>query len=145
MAVRTSLLSVIAVLSLVTTLFGSPLEKELLSREREFITAIKQDDQPKMKDMLADGACSVVPEIGRQTREQMLNRLANTALDRYEIDDVKAIGVSKDVGILSFKYSWAGSPGKDGEQVGTYYSTSTWVRQEGEWKVIFYQQTRWEE
>lgn len=111
-----------------TTLFGSPLEKELLFGEREFITAIKQDDQAKIKEMLADGACSVVPEIGRQTREQMLNRLARTVLDRYKIDDARAIEVNEDVGILSLKYFWAGSPGKDGEQIGTYYSTATWVR-----------------
>lgn len=145
MPARVCFLSVGVAFTLATTLLGGPLEEELLSREREFINAIKQEDQAVMKEMLADGATSVVPGRGRQSKEQILNRLADTNLKRYEIDDVKAVRAGDHVGILSYRYSWSGSPGDKGEQVGTFYATSTWVRSEGVWKVIFYQQTSFSE
>lgn len=142
MPIRVCILSFVMSLSFVMTAYGDSLEEELLSREREFITAIKQEDQAKMRGMLSDAACSVVPGRGRQTKEQILKRLADTGLESYKIDDVKAIQAGDDVGILSYKYSWTGSSGKEGEQIGAFYSTSTWIRSEGKWKVIFFQQTR---
>lgn len=145
MSVRTCLIVLGVVLSFSATLRADSLEETLLGREREFVKAIQEKDQPKLKAMLADDACTVVPELGRQTGQQILERLASTTVERSSITDVKVIEVTADVGILSFKYAWAGDPGKEGERQGLFYSTSTWVKRGGEWKVIFYQQTPWSE
>lgn len=133
----------VVLMSITATLRGNPLEETLLSREREFIEAIRRKDEATLKEMLTEDACTVVPGVGRQSGAQILRRLAGMAIDRYRISDVKVIEVSKDVGILSFQYSWSTRAGEERVPEGIFLSTSTWVRRGGQWKVVFYQETPW--
>ena len=145
MSLRILLSSCVVFLSTVATVRGSSLEETLLSKEKEFIEAIQQQDQTKMKQMFAPQAFTVVPGAGRQTGDQILKRLAGTMIDRYQISDVHVIEVSQDVGILSFKYTWSGRAGGKQFQDAVAFATSTWAKQDGEWKVVVFQETAWHE
>ena len=110
-------------------------------RRRQLVEAIKQKDQPTLNEMIGKEAFAVTPGGGRQTGMQMLRILNEVAISSYRISDVKAVNVSKDVGILTYRFTWSGT--RNGVMVPetTVLATSTWARRDGEWTSVFYQET----
>lgn len=134
------LLSVLALSALLgNASAGDKLTKTLLAREMELVEAIKQQDQPKLKKLLASQVYSVAAS-GRRTTPQLLKVLAKTSLKSYKITGAKAIPASEKVGILSYKVMSSGTENNKPYSL-THYATSVWVLREGEWVSIFYQET----
>lgn len=117
------------------------LEETLLSQERKIIEAIQQKDTKTLEAMLADEAFAVTPGGGRQSGAQMLESLDEVTLAEYRISEVKSVQVSKDVGILTYKFTWSGSRGGENVHETTVFATSTWARRDGRWTCVFYQET----
>lgn len=91
--------------------------------------------------MLDQQVYSIRPGRGRMPANQLIRDLDDFVLRTYSISDVKAISVSEDVGILSYRFRWSGAVnGKDftGPPV---YSTSVWALRKGQWMSILYQET----
>lgn len=116
-------------------------QETLLSHEKEMINAIVQKDRVKLTEMLSAETFAVTQGGGRQTGEEMRRSLDHITMTNYGLREVKAIKVSPDVGILTYKFNWSGTNAGVQLPATTVWATSTWAMQDGEWKSIFYQET----
>jgi hypothetical protein len=117
------------------------LQETLLSQERRIIEAIKQKDRESLEAMLAHEVFAVTADGGRQSGAQMLESLNEVTIAEYRVSEVKSVEVSKDVGILTYKFTSRGSRGGEKVPATTVFATSTWAHRDGRWTCVFYQET----
>jgi hypothetical protein len=119
------------------------LEKTLVTQEKKVLDAIKNKDKSALKELLSDQVYSVTVGRGRLTGEQTIRSISGNELTMtsYRIEDVKTVRVTDDVAILSYKMTWTGSENGKSVPSTTDFATATWALRDGQWKVVFYQDT----
>lgn len=128
-------------LLMVSTVTASDdLKTTLLKRENAVVEAIKTKNQKKLKSLLGSQAYSINP-TGRRTTAQLLPYLQKTNLTSYKLSDVEAIRVNESVAILTYKVNCSGDTDGNAFRNKTYFATSTWELQDGQWMSVFYQET----
>lgn len=125
---------------------GDDLKAELLAQEKQILEAIKAKDEQTLRHLLADELLAVV-DGERTTAAEQRQRVAGLDIRSYDLTDVKAVAASKDVGILSYVYTWEGKAGDREQASRPVYATAVFARRDGRWVSVFYQESprhRWQ-
>jgi hypothetical protein len=143
---RNDMLSRFAVCPLALLLFGTNLlaqdnlQDSLLGQERRLIDAINKKDKGGISELLADERVSITSR-GKQTTADIIRSLERLSFSKYQISEPKAIPVSPDVAILTYKFSWTGGVTGQAPATTTVYASSVWRKRDGKWRSVFYQET----
>jgi ketosteroid isomerase-like protein len=116
------------------------LQETLLAQETKLLNAIEAKDRPALDKLLADQVLGVTVDRGRRTTAAHIASLDSLSVKNYQISEPKAIRVSPDVAILSFKLSWTSTAGGK-PTATTVYATVVWKQVDGQWRSVFYQET----
>jgi uncharacterized protein (TIGR02246 family) len=119
----------------------SKLQDELLAQEEKLIRAINAKDKTAIAKLLADEAMSITSSRGRQTTEEVIAALERLSFPDHKISEPKAISVTPDVAILTYKFSSTGGAAGQRRTTTTAYATSVWRKRDGQWRSVFYQET----
>ena len=114
---------------------------ELTQLEKNSWEATVKDDKeffrtylaPEAKWFLADGTV-----VGR---DDVLRNLDDFHLTKYSMGEVSILRVNEDSAILMYKLSYEGVHKNNKEKFTDVESSSLYVRREGKWLEIFYQET----
>jgi hypothetical protein len=116
------------------------LQDSLLAQERKLIDAINRKDKAAISELLADEAMSITSR-GKQTTKEVIKSLEMLSYSKHQISEPKAISVSPDVGILTYKFSYTGGVTGQVPATTNVYATSVWRQRDGKWRSVFYQET----
>jgi uncharacterized protein (TIGR02246 family) len=119
----------------------SKLQYELLAQEEKLIRAVNAKDKAAIAKLLSDEAMSITESRGRQTTDQVVADLEKLSFPDHKISEPKAISVTPDVAILTYKFSSTGGATGQPRTTTTAYATSVWKKRDGQWRSVFYQET----
>jgi hypothetical protein len=117
------------------------LQEALLAQETKLIDAINKKDKAAIATLLSDEIMSVTSARGVQTSQEIIAALEKLSFSSYTISEAKAISVSPDVAILTYKFSWTDGNAGEHRATESTYATSVWKRRDGQWRSVFYQET----
>ena len=117
------------------------LKLELVAQETRLIDALKNKDRQTLEDMLADQFYAIDMKYGRLETPELMAMLDKLTITGYDLSEVKALVITDDVAVLTYKYVWSGTDDGVGIKDATSYATSTWAKRDGQWKSVFYQET----
>ena len=118
----------------------SKIQGVLLAQETKLIRAINMKDKAAIAELLSDEAVSITASRGRQTTTEIVASLEGISFTDHKISEPKTISVTRDVAILTYKFSWTGGT-KGQTTTTTAYATSVWRQRDGQWRSVFYQET----
>ena len=111
--------------------------------EKDFWQTMVDKDADKAAAMIADpslvtgpsGTIRMDPQLYKEMTEQ-----GDWELDEFEFSDVEVIFPNEDTGIIAYKVHQTGS--MKGERMDLNCAdSSTWVREDGEWKCALHTET----
>ena len=114
----------------------SDTEKAVISKEKSMYESIKKGDMDTFKANLAENFLSVYSS-GFATKGQEVEAISNLTINSYELSDVKVMQPAENVAIIVYKVWSEGSFGEE-EFSGSFYASSTWVKQDGTWKALMH-------
>lgn len=114
-------------------------EETLLSLKEQALEATKNQDANFYNNYLADDAIAIVP-FGVFNKEAIVQQMAsaNSAFKSTKIEGARAIVLSQDSGVVTYKATFEST--KDGKAFDVFVTT-VYAKIAGVWKGIFYQQT----
>lgn len=115
------------------------ISKEITAKEKEVFETVKAGDMETFERYLADDFMSITSS-GIADRAQEVENLSGLKLDSYEMSDVKVIEPADGVAMIIYTLNASGYYQNE-RFSGKYYTTSTWVESDGEWKNIMYTET----
>ena len=118
-------------------------EETITAKEKDMYKAIKESNMDVFKENTSDDLLSIYSS-GYATKDQEVESLSNLKMDSYELSDIRVIQPADGVAIIAYTLNASGKY-KDQAFSGTYYSTSTWVESDGEWKAIMHTETESDE
>jgi RNA polymerase sigma factor (sigma-70 family) len=116
----------------------------LFTLEKRVWEATKQKDVESLRRTFAKDYVAILSDGSRLTRTGYFLALPFFEIESYSLSDVQLLSLGPDAAILLYKaevqtvFLW------DTEKEQTQIS-STWVRRNGEWQNVFYQETRLED
>lgn len=114
-------------------------EETIISKEKNMYEAIKKGDMDTFKANTSDDLISVYSD-GYVTKDEEIERLSDLTIESYELSDIKVEEPAEGVAIVI--YTLDASAVYQNEKIsGKYYSTSTWVEKDGEWKAVMHTET----
>jgi Domain of unknown function (DUF4440) len=118
----------------------SPLQKQIIAKEREGLDALKTGNLDLFAKLTSDEAV-FVDAHGLATKAQVITNVAGFKLTDYSMEGLRFVPLSKKSGLISYKISEKGvSHGK--EFAAQAYVSSIWEqRKKGEWVCLFSQET----
>jgi hypothetical protein len=117
----------------------SPLERQIVAKEREGLDALKIGNLKAFGDLTAEDAI-FVDAHGSATKAQVMKNVEGFRLTDYTIDDLSFVSLSAESGLISYKISDQGiSHGK--EFAAKAFVSSIWVKRGGGWLCLFSQET----
>lgn len=103
--------------------------------------AIKHKDKKAYGDLLADDFEGVeVDAKGERTRTQAMNELADSNVSSYSIWGMKVTPLGPDTAFVIYEVTMQFPP-KSVVRLSRVYISELWVRRNGEWKELHYQET----
>jgi hypothetical protein len=119
------------------------LEKELMSLEREFWSALKSRDASKATSLSDEPSVVIGPqgvgEIDRQTLSGMIEQ-APYELRSFELEDFHVRPITDDVAVVAYKV--LEEMVVDGEPITLEaFDSSVWVRRNGKWTCSLHTET----
>jgi hypothetical protein len=114
-------------------------ESILLSLKDQALEATKNADGNFYQHYLADHAMAIVP-FGVFDKKAIIQQMsaANSAFKSINVDDTKAIVLTPESGIVTYKATY---PEKEKNSTFEVFVTTVYSKIDGEWKGVFYQQT----
>lgn len=114
---------------------------ELTKLERDSWEATMKDDKeffrtycaPEAKFFFADGSAA--------SRDDLLRNLDDFHLTKYSMSEVSMLRVNEDSAMIIYRVSYEGVHKTKKEQFTDVESSSLYVRRDGKWLEIFYQET----
>jgi hypothetical protein len=111
----------------------------LLKREKGMWESLRERREATDAD-LADDYVAVLADGRRLTRRQFLDALADYTLRSYALSDVRAVRLTADAAVLSYRvkttFTYKGDAGTE-----TVWVSSAWARRDGRWVNVLYQET----
>lgn len=118
---------------------ASALEKQIVSKEREGLEALKAGDTAKFGELTAEEAIFVDSE-GPASKSLVLKNVAGFKLTEYSMESVEFLPLSANTGFITYKVTEKGiSHGKEFE--GRAFVSSIWTERGGKWVCLFSQET----
>ncbi len=103
--------------------------------------ALKKKDQKAYGELLADDYEGVeIDGRGERTRMQAINEIADGNISDYTLWGFKLIPLSSDIALVVYE-STMQFPPKSAVRFSRVYITEIWVKRQGEWKELHYQET----
>lgn len=103
--------------------------------------ALKAKDKKAYGDLLADDYQGVeVDGRGERNKIQAINEIANTNVFNYTFWGYKFTPLGADAGFLIYEVNMQFPP-KSAVRFSRIYITELWVKRNGEWKELHYQET----
>ena len=115
------------------------ISKEITAKEKEVLETVKAGDMATFERYLADDFMSI-SSSGIADRAKEVENLSGLKLDSYEMSDVKVIEPADGVAMIIYTLNASGEYQNE-RFSGKYYTTSTWVESDGEWKNVMYTET----
>ena len=118
------------------------LREELMALERQSWDYMKTRDRGALRRFLADDLLQVYADGSRYYKNDFLDYLVNYRLDSYDIEpgyEVRVIGPT--VAALVYRVTFRGTPRFDLARGEKVLATSTYVRRDGKWTGVLYQET----
>jgi hypothetical protein len=103
---------------------------------------MKTRDRGALRRFLADDLLQVYADGSRYYKNDFLDYIANYRLDSYDIEPTYAVRrIGPDVAVLIYRVTSRGTPRFDLARTGKVIATSTYVRRDGKWTSVLYQET----
>jgi hypothetical protein len=103
--------------------------------------ALKNKDRKAYAELLADDYEGVeVDGQGERTKIQALNELANGNVSNYTLWGFKLIPLSADAALVIYEVTLQFPP-RSVVRFSRVYITELWVKRDGQWKELHYQET----
>ncbi len=117
------------------------IETILLSLKDKALEATKNADANFYKNYLDDSAIAIVPS-GIFNKEAIVQQMGsgNSQFKSSRIDDTKAIILTPESGIVTYKATYESSK-EEASTTFEVFVTTVYVKINGIWKGVFYQQT----
>lgn len=116
--------------------YESEIEAVLLALKAAAVRALEKGDVSFYAEYLADDAVGVTPQ-GVFTKQQMIGKLRDGGLRSRKIEDTRAVALSDDAGLVTYR-AWFETPEGFPHEV---FVTTLYRRHVDGWKGVFYQQT----
>ena len=118
------------------------LREELMALERRSWEYLKAHDRPALRRFLADDLLQIYSDGSRYTKSDFLDYVANYRLDSYVIEPTYAVRViGPDVALLIYRVTSRGAARLDRTRSDKVLATSIYVRRDGKWTSVLYQET----
>ena len=118
------------------------LREELMALERQSWDYMKTRDRGALRRFLADDLLQVYADGSRYYKNDFLDYLVNYRLDSYDIEPTYAVRViGPTVAALVYRVTSRGTPRFDRARTDKVLATSTYVRRDGKWTSVLYQET----
>jgi hypothetical protein len=118
------------------------LREELMALERKSWDYMKTRDRAALRRFLADDLLQIYSDGSRYYKGQFLDYVANYRLDSYDIAPTYAVRtISPAVAALVYRVTSRGTPRFDRMKTGKVLATSLYVRRDGQWTSVLYQET----
>jgi uncharacterized protein DUF4440 len=103
--------------------------------------ALKKKDQKAYGELLADDYEGVeIDGRGERTRMQAINEIADGNISDYTLWGFKLIPLCADTALVVYE-STIRFPPKSAVRFSRVYITEIWIKRQGEWKELHYQET----
>jgi hypothetical protein len=118
------------------------LREELMALERQSWDYMKTRDRGALRRFLADDLLQVYADGSRYYKNDFLDYIANYRLDSYDIEPTYAVRrIGPDVAVLIYRVTSRGTPRFDRARTDKVIASSTYVRRNGKWTSVLYQET----
>lgn len=118
------------------------LREELMALERQSWDCMKTRDRAGLRRLLADDLLQIYADGSRYYKSDFLDYVANYRLDSYEIEPTYAVRrIGPDVAVLIYRVTSRGTPRFDRAKTDKVLATSIYVRRDGKWTGVLYQET----
>jgi hypothetical protein len=117
----------------------SPLQTEIIAKERQELEALKNGKVQEFSDLLAEEAI-FVDSHGSASKAEVVGHLSDLKLLEYAMADIKFVPVSPQSGVIAYKLTQKGREnGKD--FADTVYVSALWAKRGGRWVCLFTQES----
>jgi hypothetical protein len=118
---------------------GSPMQQQIVSKEREELDSLKTGNMELFASLLADEAV-FVDAHGSASKAEVVKNTSDFRLQEYSMEDVRFVPVSETSGLIAYKLTEKGiSHGK--EFAAQVYVSALWTARGGKWICLFSQET----
>jgi hypothetical protein len=121
-------------------MISKELEEQLITREKDIVAAQKRCDFSAVEAMLAEGFHEIGGSGKLFSRSDVLRALRDIRIIDYTLDQFRILPANPGCVIVTYmtsvKRSYMGQ-----EYWNRAYRSSTWIEQDGAWRVIFHQAT----
>ncbi len=119
---------------------SAQLEEEITKKEKAMYEAIQSGDMETFERNLSDEFVSIY-SAGMVNKDEEIENINNLTMNSFELSNIRVMSPAENVAIIMYEVA------SDGEYMGdpfsgTFYSSSTWVKNDGDWKAIMHTETR---
>ena len=118
------------------------LREELMALEQQSWDYMKERDRAALRRFLADDLLQIYADGSHYYKDDFLDYMVDYRLDSYDIEpgyEVHVIGPT--VAILVYRVTFRGTPRFNLAKTDKVLATSTYVRRDGKWTGVLYQET----
>ena len=118
------------------------LRDQLMALEKDSWEAMKTRNRAVIRRLLPDDCLQIYADGTRYTKSEFLDYIANYRLDDYEIEPTYGMRmISPDAALLIYRVTSRGRARFDRMNTGKVLATSVYVRRDGKWGSVLYQET----
>jgi hypothetical protein len=118
------------------------LREELMALEERDWAYMKARDRAALRRFLADDLLQIFADGNRYYKDEFLDYLTNYRLDSYEIEPASEVHqIDPTVAALVYRVTSRGRPRDDWTKTEKVVATSLYVRRNGQWTSVLYQET----
>lgn len=118
------------------------LREELMALERQSWDYMKTRNRAALRRFLAEDLLQIYSDGSRYYKGSFLDYMTNYRLDSYDIAPTYAVrAISPDVAALVYRVTSRGTPRFDRMKTDKVLATSLYVRRDGRWTSVLYQET----
>jgi hypothetical protein len=117
-----------------------PSEADIIAKEKTTWDLVKKKDWAAFEKMLASDFVEVLND-GVHDRAQVLANLKDFDLSDVTYADWKFLPIDTDAALLTYSATLKGTYKGEAVPAGPYRLASGWVKRNGEWVTIYYQET----
>src|SRR5262249_47360939 len=119
---------------------ADPAAKDVEAAIRVLNDTFKTGDASKIKVLMAEDHTAVTPWGGKQTREDQIQTLPELKLTEYDAGPMTIKMLGADGALVTYALKMKGTF-KGKELPAHCYASAVWVRRDGKWLELHYQET----
>ena len=120
---------------------NAPLLEALLKLEVQSWQDTKDRNVPAMRAYLADNNITIFNDGVRLSKGAFLELITQMRIDSFAVSEPMLLPVGPDVATLVYRCTYASAMKNDKAVTATVTSSNCYVRRDGKWLSLFYQET----